>query len=127
MHVEEHVKLWNLVSIKIWDVRHHLMSVNGQVNTYHLPASGFLYTIRGSAEITLDGISHSVEKIHVLHGGKGAYLEILCTEDRFEYYLVLYRASLPTSSSREFQALLMQHYPFHIKYAFIPNHLIKRD
>ncbi|WP_019908824.1 AraC family transcriptional regulator [Paenibacillus sp. HW567] len=122
MHVEEHVKLWNLASIKIWDVRHRVLRAGEQVNAYRLPASGFLYTIRGSATVTLDDTAYVIGKMQVLHGGKGVCLEISLTEDYFEYYLIFYRANLSLSSSRENQALLRSHLPFHIQYAFAPSY-----
>ncbi|WP_138754552.1 ABC transporter substrate-binding protein [Paenibacillus sinopodophylli] len=122
MYVDEHVKLWNLASIKIWDVRHRVLHAGEQVKGYRLPASGFLYTTRGSATVTLDGEAHAAQKMQVLHGGKGVCLDITLSEEYFEYYLIFYRASLPVSGSRELQSLLGQHMPFHIQYAFIPSY-----
>ncbi|WP_141500326.1 ABC transporter substrate-binding protein [Paenibacillus luteus] len=122
MYVDEHVKLWNLASIKIWDVRHTVLYAGEQVNAYRMPASGFIYTIRGSATVTLDGTAYAVEKMQILHGGKGVCLDITLAEDSFEYYLIFYRAHLPLPSSFELQALLEQHLPFHIQYAFAPSH-----
>lgn len=122
MYVDEHVKLWNLASIKIWDVRHTVLYAGEQVKAYQLPASGFLYTIRGGATVTLDGTAYAVDKMQIVHGGKGVCLDITLIEDRFEYYLIFYRAHLPLPSSLELQALLGQHLPFHIQYAFAPSH-----
>ncbi|OKP88488.1 hypothetical protein A3844_07225 [Paenibacillus helianthi] len=120
MDLEEHIRLWNLASIKIWDVRHRVLRAGEQVNAYRLPVSGFLYTIRGSAAVTLDGTTYVVDKMQVLHGGKGVCLDISLTDNHFEYYIILYRANLSLSGSREIQALLRQHAPFHVQYALVP-------
>lgn len=122
MHVEEHVKLWNLASIKIWDVRHRVLRIGEQVQAYTLPASVFLYTVKGSAKIAMDDTVYTVEKMQVLHGGKGVCLDISLTDDYLEFYLIFYRANLSLSSSRELQALLKSHLPFHIQYAFVPSY-----
>lgn len=124
MYRDEYVKLWNAASIKIWDVRHTVLHPGEQISAYRLPTSGFVYTVRGSATITLDSNTYTVEKMQILHGGKGVCLNITLSEDRFEYYLILYRASLPLPSSRELQLLLEQHMPFHIQYSFVPSYPI---
>ncbi len=122
MDVEEHVKLWNLASIKIWDVRRKVLSAGEQAEGYRLPASGFLYAVKGSATVSMDGNAYAVDKMQVLHGGKGVRLDIAVAEELFEYYLILYRASLPISGSRELHSLLAKHMPFHVQYAFVPSY-----
>ncbi|SFF31745.1 iron complex transport system substrate-binding protein [Paenibacillus algorifonticola] len=124
MDVDQYVKLWNQASIKILDIRHLVMRTGEQVKGYRLPASGFIYTARGSARVALDGNSYEVNKLQVLHGGKGIGLDISGVEDCFEYYMIYYRASLPLPRSRELQVLLEQQLPFHIQYAFVPQYPI---
>ncbi|WP_340017146.1 AraC family transcriptional regulator [Paenibacillus sp. FSL K6-1318] len=124
MHVEEHVKLWNLASIKIWDVRHVVVRAGEPIHAYRFPISGFIYTVRGNATITLDDTMYAIDQMQVLHGGKGVWMNISLNEDSFEFYLMFYRANLSLSNTRENQALLRQHVPFHVQYAFAPSYPI---
>ncbi len=124
MHVEEHVKLWNLASIKIWDVRHVVVHAGEPIHAYRFPISGFIYTVRGNATITLDDTKYAIDQMQVLHGGKGVWMNISLSEDSFEFYLMFYRANFPLSNTRENQALLRQHVPFHVQYAFVPSYPI---
>lgn len=124
MHVEEHVKLWNLASIKIWDVRHVVVRAGEPIHAYRFPISGFIYTVRGNATITLDDTMYAIDQMQVLHGGKGVWMNISLNEDSFEFYLMFYRANLSLSNTRENQALLRQHVPFHVQYAFTPSYPI---
>ncbi|WP_339170107.1 hypothetical protein MKX75_14055 [Paenibacillus sp. FSL R5-0341] len=106
MHVEEHVKLWNLASIKIWDVRHVVVRAGEPIHAYRFPISGFIYTVRGNATITLDDTMYAIDQMQVLHGGKGVWMNISLNEDSFEFYLMFYRANLSLTNTRENQALL---------------------
>ncbi|OMF07813.1 hypothetical protein BK129_08480 [Paenibacillus amylolyticus] len=124
MHVEEHVKLWNLASIKIWEVRHVVVRAGEPIHAYRFPISGFIYTVRGNATITLDDTMYAIDQMQVLHGGKGVWMNISLNEDSFEFYLMFYRANLSLSNTRENQALLRQHVPFHVQYAFAPSYPI---
>ncbi|WP_256975133.1 helix-turn-helix domain-containing protein [Paenibacillus amylolyticus] len=122
MHVEEHVKLWNLATIKIWDVRHVVVGADESIYAYRFPVSGFIYTVRGNATIKLDDTMYVIDQMQVLHGGKGVWMNISLNEDSFEFYLIFYRANLSLSNTRENQALLRQHVPFHLQYAFAPGY-----
>jgi len=124
MHVEEHVKLWNLATIKIWDVRHVVVRADEPIYAYRFPVSGFIYTVRGNATIKLDETMYVIDQMQVLHGGKGVWMNISLNEDSFEFYLMFYRANLSLSNTRENQALLRQHVPFHVQYAFAPSYPI---
>ncbi|WP_141501556.1 AraC family transcriptional regulator [Paenibacillus luteus] len=124
MNLDEHIKSWNYASIKILDIRHALMEQGEELRGYHLPASSFLFSVRGSARILLNGTEYMSEGFHVLHGGKGLSLDIMLTGGEFEYYLVFYRAILPMPCRQEIISMIERNRPFHIQYGFAPQHAI---
>lgn len=123
MRVHDYILLWNQAVIRVMDVRHRVMECTEQLNDYQFPASGFLLTARGSARIWLDGKANMVRRFHVLHSGKGAYLDIEAGE-QFEYYLILYKAALPCPVRRDLQLMLERDNPFQQQYAFAPQYPI---
>ncbi|WP_251037355.1 AraC family transcriptional regulator [Paenibacillus albidus] len=112
--------LWNQASILVKDVRHMIMET-GETSSYRLPASAFLYTVRGNARIRLDGKTHAVSRFHILHGGKGLCLDI-SADACFEYYLVLYKAALPHPTRRELLNIMETNNPFIRQFGFIPQY-----
>ncbi|MFE4710176.1 ABC transporter substrate-binding protein [Paenibacillus sp. NPDC056722] len=120
MKLNDHIKLWNHVFIKVMDVRHKRMEKDGELRDYRLPSSAFLYTVRGSARVWLDQRIHSVERFHILHGGKGMSLNI-AAEDELEYYMILYKAILALPARKEIVQLLERENPFQDQYAFPPH------
>ncbi|WP_171056500.1 AraC family transcriptional regulator [Paenibacillus sinopodophylli] len=124
MNLDEHIKSWNYASIKVLDVRHTHMTRGEELRGYHLPASSFLFSVRGSARIVLNGIEYMTEGFHVLHGGKGLSLDIMLTGEEFEYYIVFYRAILPMPCRQEIVSMIERNRPFHIQYGFTPQHSI---
>ncbi|OBZ16035.1 AraC family transcriptional regulator [Bacillus sp. FJAT-26390] len=116
------IKLWNHASIKVLDIRHHKMKLGEKLHAYRLPASGFLYTSRGSAKVSLDGQQHEAERFHMLHGGKGMCLDIILTEAEFEYYLIFYKAVISLSCRQEILSLAERLSPFQLQYGFAPQY-----
>ncbi|WCM62951.1 hypothetical protein [Paenibacillus polymyxa] len=53
MKLNDHILLWNHVFIQVMDVRHKKIEEGEELRTYRLPASAFLYAIRGNARITV--------------------------------------------------------------------------
>ncbi|EPD93516.1 AraC family transcriptional regulator [Paenibacillus sp. HGH0039] len=121
MKLEDHMMLWNQVFIKIMDVRHTAMEKGEALRAYRLPVSAFLYTIRGSAQVWLDGNAHVAKEPYIFHGGKGMNLTILAS-DELEYYMILYKPILPLPNRQEFVHLMGEDNPFHFQYAFAPSH-----
>ncbi len=119
MKLSDHLLLWNHAYIKIMDVRYTVMGQGEDLRAYRLPASAFLYTMRGSAQVRMDSNVHIVKQFHVLHGGKGVSIDIIA-ERNFEYCMILYKATLPLPYRQEILALLDNNNPFHYQYAFAP-------
>ncbi|WP_438350410.1 AraC family transcriptional regulator [Paenibacillus sp. FA6] len=120
MKLEDHILLWNHAAIKILDIRHNIMNQGELLDTYLLPASSFIYGVRGSASLQLDGVRHEARQFHVLHGGKGMRLDIEAKEE-FEYYLLFYRAVYVFPSRKELARLMHQYNPFSLQYGFRPD------
>ncbi|MBP1996103.1 AraC family transcriptional regulator [Paenibacillus eucommiae] len=120
MNLDEHITLWNHAAVKIFDIRHNVMNPGELLEAYLLPASGFLYGIRGSASLKLDGMVHEVRQFHVLHGGKGMRLDIAVKEE-FEYYLLFYRAVHALPGRKKLAQLMEQNRPFSLQYGFKPQ------
>jgi len=120
--LHEHIQLWDAAVVKVVDIRHTIMSYGERLRSYRFPASVFLYALRGSARIRLDGSEHAVHRCYVLHGGKGAFLDIWPGEAGFEYYLIYYKAAVPLPCRPEVLRLMKQYDPFRLQYGFAPLH-----
>lgn len=116
--LDEHIKLWNHLSVSIMDVRHRRMEL-GEHLSYQLPSSAYIYTVRGSAEIGWNGTVQQVSRFHVLHGGKGLRLDI-AAGDFFEFYMILYKAVLPLPCRQELLKLMENNNPGQTQFAFMP-------
>lgn len=108
------IRAWNHVPVRIMDIRHVSMRP-GEPQRYVFPSSSFVFTNQGKAEVRLDGAGHSPEYAHVIHGGKGAVLEIACLEQTFDYYLILYK---PWTGSPFTEEIGDRPNAFQQKYAF---------
>ncbi len=93
MKLDEHTTIWNHTAVKISDIRHITMSPGEAMEGYRLPASCFMYSMRGRASVALDGVTHQVESFYLLHGAKGMRLEVAAKES-FDFYLLFYRTTL---------------------------------
>jgi iron complex transport system substrate-binding protein len=120
VNYRDHVLLWNQAFVQVMDLRHTHMERGTALRAYRLPSSAFIYIVRGSAIVGLDGESKSVERFHVLHGGKGTRLDIEA-QDPLEYYLILYKANLSPPCRQELVNLLEKERPFGLQYDFKPG------
>jgi iron complex transport system substrate-binding protein len=120
MKFDEHIAIWNHTAVKIFDIRHTVMNAGECLEDYRFPASGFIYGVRGSANLLLDGNVHQTRRFYVLHGAKGMRLEIEAKEE-FEFYLLFYRAKLAFSGWKGMRQSLERRSPFEIQYGFEPD------
>ncbi|AIW40992.1 helix-turn-helix domain-containing protein [Paenibacillus polymyxa] len=117
----ETIKLWNQIPVKVLDIRHFKMKPGEKLSAYSLPSNGFLFANQGEARLILDEVETSSAKFQVLHGGKGANLNIWCLNHPFEYYLILYKpvqkqADQPSHKLEDPMALFRQQYAFQVLY-----------
>jgi iron complex transport system substrate-binding protein len=122
MIVENHLILWNHVSLKIIDVQRTKLPIGEHLHTFQLSSSALLYTIQGRARLLLDGDEHHVENGYVCHAGKDTVLTIMDITDHLEYYMIQYKASLPLPCSQDLLQLLARTEPFVIQYGFVVSH-----
>ena len=121
MQLEKQMQCWNHAAVKILDIRRIVMEAGEILESYSLPANSFMYTLRGSGVLKLDGQAHEAERCCILHGGKGSVLDIQAHEE-FEYVLLYYRAFLAFPSHRKTRRLgQSQVVPFSLQYAFTPS------
>ncbi|WP_342442224.1 AraC family transcriptional regulator [Lysinibacillus sp. FSL K6-0075] len=118
MNIDDHILLWKAASIQVLDIRYTKMQRDEQLSSYRLPASGFLYTIKGKATILLDSKSYKIENFYIAHVGKGSCLHISAVEDIVEYYLILYKATLPLPHRKGLLAIWEREKPFQLQYVF---------
>ncbi|MGO4183595.1 helix-turn-helix domain-containing protein [Paenibacillus sp. TAF43_2] len=121
LKLNDHILIWNHAFIQVIDVRHFAMERGEALRAYRLPVSAFLYTIRGSAEVWLDGNAYVAKQSFIFHGGKGMNLTILAI-DELEYYMILYKPTLALPNREEFVNRIGQDNPFHYQYAFAPSY-----
>ncbi|KTD86706.1 AraC family transcriptional regulator [Paenibacillus etheri] len=94
MRKSNQILLWDQATVKLLDVR-HIERVQGEIlHKYKIPASIFLLSVHGSAQVQLDQSEFSFTGFQVLHSGKGATLNIVPTSKNFVYYIIYYRASI---------------------------------
>ncbi|GGA01259.1 hypothetical protein GCM10008018_54510 [Paenibacillus marchantiophytorum] len=122
MIVENHLILWNHASLKIMDVQRIVLPIGEYLNTSQLSSSALLYTIKGRARLLLDGYEHHVESGYVSHAGKGTVLTITDVTDHLDYYIIMYKASLPLPCSQDHLQLLARTAPFEIQYGYAVSH-----
>lgn len=128
--LDDHIQVWNHSSVKVMDIRLAVLEPGESVQRYQLPAHSFIYVLDGHAQVRLDQLQYNMSRFHILHGGRGAFIDIVA-EDRLEYYLILYKAVMMLPSSHP----LLKHHgvdsSFRYQYAFIPGHpaslLLKLD
>lgn len=118
--MNDHIRLWNHVFVKILDVRQNALHPGEKLKNYQLPASTYLYITDGSARIRMDQHRYIVEGFHIIHGGKQAYLNME-TDSGVAYYMILYKAILALPCGMEIQYLMDHERPFQDQYALIPT------
>jgi len=67
---------WGQVPIKLLDIRHITVQKGQEPLPYRLPANMFLFAVGGEAQLLLDGVLFKETRDQLLHGGKGAVLEV---------------------------------------------------
>lgn len=120
-NLTEAIEIWNQSAISLVDIRHHLISPEESIDGYSMPASTFLYTCSGRAEVILDDNVYHAERFGLFHGGKGTKLSIHPHDDWLEYYMVLYKVQAISYNQREAGILTEPTSPFLQQYGFTPN------
>ncbi|MCM3749263.1 AraC family transcriptional regulator [Paenibacillus pasadenensis] len=123
MKLSDHLLLWNNASIKVVDVRHTVMEPGDELRSYRLPSSTFIYSVRGRAQVRMDGNTIFIDRFHVLHGGKGMCLDITAQE-AVEFFMIFYKAALALPARQQLLKLMETDNPFQLQYNFAPEYPI---
>ncbi|OKP87925.1 hypothetical protein A3842_05885 [Paenibacillus sp. P3E] len=121
MNLKDHILLWNHSFIEIIDIRRSSFSGSAADGRYKLPASAFLYVIRGSGKVLVDDYIYEFQSATIIHGGKGMVIEILRIAEALEYYLVLYKSVPMLPDRKNLLPLLERSNPFNHQYTFVPG------
>ncbi|MGE7796711.1 hypothetical protein [Lysinibacillus fusiformis] len=118
MNIDDHILLWKSATIQVFDIGYIKIHGDEQPSSYRLPASGFLYAIKGKANVILDNKSYKIESFNIAHAGKGSCLHISAVENSLEYYFILYKTTLPITSRKDMLALWEREKPVQLQYVF---------
>lgn len=122
MDWNHHIQLWNEAKIKMMDARRKVVEPWEHMSPYYLPASAFIFIVRGSGQIEIGENTYELERFQVFGSVKGIPLRIIA-EGKVEYYLVFYSTKLETKYIQNEEPQRLQ-----IEIAFLPKHpLILHD
>ncbi|WNS46302.1 AraC family transcriptional regulator [Paenibacillus sp. MMS20-IR301] len=121
MNINELITLWNHANCKVIDVRRITIKAGESLLSYKIPSSLFLMSIRGYATAELDRQIHRLQRVTVLHAGKGAILSIITGSEDLEYYCVYYKAALIPPVPPELARLPGQDHSWNYSYHVTPD------
>ncbi|MEK5031763.1 AraC family transcriptional regulator [Paenibacillus sp. FSL R7-0302] len=122
MDFKDHIVLWNHAAVEVIDIRKASFTSGQPPLNYRLPASTYLYIVRGSASLLIDDSRYEISGATVFHGGKGTTIKLLKTHEILDYYLIMYRSTLTLPARRNLTAVLERSKPFTGIYHFTPVH-----
>lgn len=120
MDVLRLIEIWNQVMVRVLDVRLKQGGIGDHLNQYRLPSSAFLFAFQGQGELWVNDEVWLCDRFYVLHAGKGSQVTVRSRE-ALNVYIVLYKASLPASASREFHRMMQESDPFLESWGFSPG------
>ncbi|GGD81300.1 AraC family transcriptional regulator [Paenibacillus nasutitermitis] len=120
MDMHDQLESWNHAHCKIFDIRRIKMNADESIASYLAPASFFLMSVQGSAQLLLDGTGYNARSFKIFHAGKGTRMDICAGLEGFEYYIVYYKASIPLPARQKITDLVERVQPFHVQYSFVP-------
>ncbi|MFE6795372.1 AraC family transcriptional regulator [Paenibacillus chitinolyticus] len=120
MDVLRLIRIWNQVMVRVLDVRLKQAGIDDDLNQYRLPASAFLFAFQGQGELWVNDEVWMCDRFYVLHAGKGSQVTVR-SRGALNVYIVLYKASLPASASREFHMMMRESDPFLESWGFPPG------
>ncbi|WP_416148813.1 AraC family transcriptional regulator [Salipaludibacillus sp. HK11] len=115
-NLEEQMLLWYEANMNVLDVRRETIRRGDALCEYRLPASAFIYFFRGKTNVSINERASSTRGTHILHGGKGALLNIVPQSNVVELYLIFYKGIMPATSSLRIKTLFKKHKPFDSPY-----------
>lgn len=95
LHWKEHFAFWNQTAVHIVDFQYVELQPGERLRPHLLSSSFFLFSIKGKAEIKLEGQLQQIGRFCVLHGGREGNLIISALKKGFVCYVVAYKPLLP--------------------------------
>lgn len=123
MGIQNDIKLWDQVQVRVLDVRLISLETNEFIRNYVLPTSAFVY-VQGRGQVWLDEEVWTTSQFLLLHGGKGRRLTLEATGVT-EVHLILYKSTLPSNVLVEYRMMLNQRNPFEESWATAPDHALE--
>lgn len=106
--------------VRVLDVRVKRIGHGEEIRDYIAPASMFILTASGHAELWVDGDIWLSERFQLLHVGKGKRITVQSAAV-LDVYMILYKASLPAFALREFHLMLKTDNPFMENWGLAPS------
>ncbi|WP_433923293.1 AraC family transcriptional regulator [Paenibacillus taichungensis] len=119
MGIQDDIKLWDQVQVRVLDVRLISLTTNESYRNYVLPTSAFVY-VNGKSQIWLDEEVWSTGRFLLVHGGKGRRLTLEAT-GVIEVYLIFYKSTLPSNVLLDYRMMLLQSNPFERSWGLEPD------
>lgn len=120
MNMNDYIRLWSKASVRVLDVRHIVMGAGEALSSYSMPARGFIFVMRGSAQLKLDDQEYEAAPFYIIHSAKGMVLHISSLRESFEYQIVFYKPFDLLSRSRERLRLMEKRNSYDVHYALQP-------
>ena len=115
MDTSSHIKQWHSAQLRLIDVKHHMLRPDSTRSPWLLPSSAFVYVAAGTASVRLDGLPWSVQPFSIVHGGTGVHLDIT-PEAELHYYIIMYKAALPSAAPQDSPEPITPDSPFQAQY-----------
>lgn len=122
LSIHNHLLLWNHAALKVVDVRRRNLQPGESLVENRLPASAFFCVIQGRGHLLIDERPYQVQPYQICHAGRGMSLQLFMAKDACEYYMVLYKATLPTPCREELLRLQQSSNPFQLPCSLEPRH-----
>lgn len=116
----EYYILWNYAAVNIADIRYVEFRAYEEMK-YKFPSHTFILTFQGNAGVIIDNVNYEVNRIYVLHGGKGSELVIQAGEAGLRLYYLMYRAELPRAGRDYLQKIMDRTNPFQMNFGLSPD------
>jgi iron complex transport system substrate-binding protein len=123
MGIQEDIKLWDQVQVRVLDVRLISLTTDENFQNYILPTSAFVY-VNGRGQIWLDNEVWSTGRFLLVHGGKGRRMTLEAT-GFIEAYLIFYKSTLPSNVLLDYRMMLLQSNPFERSWGIEPDNTLQ--
>ncbi|MFD1884436.1 AraC family transcriptional regulator [Paenibacillus wenxiniae] len=119
-HIADYIQHWTRASLSLIDIRHEWLQPERVRKVHPAPASLFMFSYGGVADVELNSSLYSIERFGLFHAGKGSSISIQPGQEGIGVYTLLYRAEPSGIWSRQLKASY-DTTPFRECYGFEPD------